>query len=337
MKDGLSKGRLMFRSLFPASQLPVLLFVASIAINASDVSGQVAPGHFWLAGRYDGNRVIVYFDAVQFGANHPPNEGAIPPPVAPGFFNPVSLSSKFVARVLQRVTGAEVFHTGEQYELLLGHGQKATITLTTLVGFEGDEGVGNDSYIGALGTLDQQDAMFAVPNYSVVRRASIAVGETSKAGNPIALSAGLQSAPVRSDIEAQIAKQLSQRWKTLSTDATPPAIAVQPFRLADGSLRYYVRAQWGSEAEHGNRLQYALGAWMTPAPLRILAVEHQTSNYGFENVLPVLLNVVDLGHGKTGLIVSSQGEDSTSLRLTEYREGASLAQMRILQAINAAE
>ena len=29
--------------------------------------GQTAPERFWLAGRYDGNQIIVYFDAVKFG------------------------------------------------------------------------------------------------------------------------------------------------------------------------------------------------------------------------------------------------------------------------------
>jgi hypothetical protein len=30
------------------------------------VLGQTAPERFWLAGRYDGNRIIVYFEAVKF-------------------------------------------------------------------------------------------------------------------------------------------------------------------------------------------------------------------------------------------------------------------------------
>src|ERR1022692_4652371 len=97
----------MFRSVFPASLLSVLVFVAVVAIDIGNASGEVAAEHFWLAGRYDGNRVIVYFDAVRFGADHPPREGTIAPPVAQGFFDPVPTSSEFVASVLKRVAGAE--------------------------------------------------------------------------------------------------------------------------------------------------------------------------------------------------------------------------------------
>jgi hypothetical protein len=79
-----------------------------------------------------------------------------------------------------------------------------------------------------------------------------------------------------------------------------------------------------------------LGAWIVPGPvLRIVATEQPTSAdvYGFEEGLPTLLNVVDLGHGRTGLIVHIGGLDSTELALYEYRDGASLSEMRVLHSI----
>jgi len=44
--------------------------------------------------------------------------------------------------------------------LLLDYGKIATVTLTTLVGTETDEQVGNDSFIGALATLDDEDVPY---------------------------------------------------------------------------------------------------------------------------------------------------------------------------------
>jgi hypothetical protein len=51
--------------------------------------------------------------------------------------------------------------------------------------------------------------------------------------------------------------------------------------------------------------------------------------------LPDLLNVVDLGGGKTGIIFGISGEDSGSLNLAEYSDGASLREMRSLHSIGA--
>jgi hypothetical protein len=256
------------------------------------------------------------------------------------------LSTDFVAAAVRRTPGAEHFHVGDRYELLVGHSQITTVTLTTLVGYEGDEGVGNNSYIGALGTVDHYDSILATMNYCVVRRhVGVPVSTPKARSNPLARSAGLGNEPVRFDIQAQMAIQLNERWKALAgndtrhrTETTSPAFTIQPFTLADGSLRYYVRAQWGSEAEHHDHIPYALGAWVTPTPrLHILAVEHQTSSYGFDDALPILRNVVDLGHGQTGLIVTFVGQDHMSLALLQYRDGATLGQTRTLQAISAAE
>lgn len=111
---------------------------------------------------------------------------------------------------------------------------------------------------------------------------------------------------------------------------------MQSFRLANGGLRHYARASWDSGKEPIGGSDAVLGAWLTPA-LQILAVETGTSPYGFESALPILLNVVDLGSGRTGLIVSVSGEDSLSLNLVEYRGGVSLNEMRTLQTIGAAE
>ena len=60
--------------------------------------GQTAPERFWLAGRYDGNRIIVYFDAVKFRQTVPKDAVKIAYPIADSFFNPVGLPPDYVAR-----------------------------------------------------------------------------------------------------------------------------------------------------------------------------------------------------------------------------------------------
>lgn len=123
-------------------------------LHALPAFSQGAPERFWIAGRYDGSRVIVYFDTVKFGGTIPADAGKIPDPVAEGFFSPQALSERYVAS-FQRGQAAERFKVGDRYDLMMDNGVVGTFTLTSLVGFESDEGSGNDSYIGALGTLDR--------------------------------------------------------------------------------------------------------------------------------------------------------------------------------------
>jgi hypothetical protein len=325
------------------------LLLALVWVQFCPCLGKEKPERFWLAGRYDGNRVVVYFDAVKFGNSRPPNAVDIPDPVAKGFFSPVALPASYV-RGLQRGSGAERFDVGDHYDLLLGGAEVATVTLTSLVGFQSDEGVGNDSYIGALATLDSKEGLSFQrddQDYYVVRRSQ----ESRKAdahlgqGQPAA-HAGLVREPVRFDIESQIASRLIQRMKTLAQEPVrlkaaniAPAIMVQSFTLSDGSLRYYARVEWKSGNEPNGVPTFAFAAWIAPLPtLHVLAAENQGSSLGgFYEEFPNLLNVVDLGDGKAAIIVAEVGEDSSGLLLLEYRDGVALSQMRTLQSIEAAE
>ncbi len=288
----------------------------------------------------------MYFDAVKLGNAGPPNAVTIPYPVAERFFAPVALPPSYV-RELQRGPDAEHFAVGDRYDLLLGGNDVEPVTLTTLVGFESDEGVGNDSYIGALATLDNKDGLLFQQNYYVVRRHHERGNAAAGLGpGQAAVHAGLLKEPLRFDVETQIASRLVQRMKSLAPDAVrlkaaslSPAIKVQSFTLGDGSLRYYARAEWRSGNEPNGRATFALAAWIAPQPTpHILAVEAQGSSLGgFEEELPNLLNVVDLGNGRAAIIVSESGEDSSALFLFEYRDGVALSQMRRLQSLEAGE
>lgn len=238
---------------------------------------------------------------------------------------------------------------GDKFDLLLDCSKVATVTLTTLVGTEGDEETGNDSFIGALATVNEDDLIYFSKDIYALRRHRELPGSNSKpVPNPNALYAGLQNEPAQFDIQRQILALLSDRMKSQATQSEQqqaekisPTFMAQAFRLADGTLRYYARVAWssGDEQTESWKTVYALGAWIMPSPtLHVLALEERTSPYaGLGSVLPSLLNVVDLGGGRTGIIAETSGLDSHSLDLVEYRDGVSLRDMRPLQSIGAGE
>jgi hypothetical protein len=326
--------------------LPLAVLLLAAPVHGARTLAQSQPERFWLAGRYDGNRVIVYFDTVQFQGTIPTNAKKIAFPVVEGFFRPVVLSPSYVAR-FQKKPGAEHFAIGDRYDLLFGTGMVATMTLTSLVGSESDEFVGNDSFLGALGTVEKPDYLLWTKGYYAVRRHREADAvKRPRTAEDYRRYAHLSDEPVPFDTQTRIAELLTERMKTEATaterqDAADvaPAFHVQPFHVADGSLRYYVRAEWKSGRAKNNEAAYVLAAWMTTAPtLHIIAIERRTSPYsGINANLPVLLNVVDLGAGRTGLIAHTSGLDSVALTLVEYRDGASLRGMRALQAISVGE
>jgi hypothetical protein len=151
----------------------------------------------------------------------------------------------------------------------------------------------------------------------------------------------LLNEPARFDIQSKIVDLLNGRMKSLATDAqrheaesVSPLFAVQQFRLADGTQRDYARVAWKSGKEPRENSLYSLGAWTAPPPtLHVFFVE---SGAGFE-CLPDLLNVIDLGGGNAGIIVSEHGDDSVSLSLVEYRDAMHLGHMRTLQSIGSGE
>jgi len=308
---------------------------------------QKTPERFWLAGRYDGNRVIVYFDAVKFHGTVPHTAKRIADPVVGGFFMPMELPTSYVAQFL-RTPDVEHFALGDKYDLLLGYGKVATVMLTTLVGTEGDEEVGNDSFIGALATVENEDDTMYLASggiYVIRRHRKLPDSKPKSPPRPDTVYAGLQGDPVRFDIQTKIVALLTERMGStakadhkLTVAGMSPVFAVQAFHLANGKLRYYARAVWNSGEGANTKTVFALSAWISPSPtLHILAVEGRESPYDGLGVLPDLYNVVDLGGGRTGIIVGRSGEDSNSTDLLEYRDGLDLRQMRILQPIGAGE
>src|SRR5438105_1640466 len=118
---------------------------------------QTTSERLWMAGRYDRNHLVMYFSAVKFNGTVPPDAAKIAEPKADAFFYPVGLPAAYVSQLQKKTPRTEKFSVGDRYDLLLDGGRVATITLDRLVGFENDEQVGNDSYIGALGRVTPRD------------------------------------------------------------------------------------------------------------------------------------------------------------------------------------
>jgi hypothetical protein len=324
---------------------PAVVACLSLGVLVADgdpLFSQSTPERVWLAGRYDSASVVVYFEAVKFKGTFPADAASMVVPIADAFFTPKALSADFLAG-LPKERGAERFAVGDLYDLLLDGGRVATITLTTLIGFESDEFVGNDSYIGALGIVAPEDLPFFTKDYYVVqhRQAARRAGPTRPTRQP-AIFASLGNEPASLDLQIRVTSLLRERLATgaptavrIEMEQTPPfSQRAQPFTLADSSLRYHVWAEWRLRAEC-----FAISAWLGTAPtLHILAAEEPTCELnGLDPVEPRLRNVVDLGGGRLALIVSFEGGDGRSLELLEYRDGVGLADMGKLQSISAGE
>ncbi len=310
---------------------------ALLTVHSPATLGQVQHQPFWLASRYDGDRVLICFGAVKFGNTFPAHARILKEPVAALFFQPVELTADYLSR-FQNAPGAERFALGDEYDVLTGYGTVIPATLTTIVGSEGDEETGNNSYIGAIATLKNPNALLTTKDYYVARRHQ---GTASKAelGLP-GMFAGLMNEPVRFDIQTQIVSLLTQKMMTMVSDPVrraalnhSPRFTVQPFRIAGGGIRYYATAQWRAAGRIA-KPDVSLAAWIDPVPtLRILAVETRSADVK----LPQMLNVIDLGDGRTGIIFANSALDDASIDLVEYRDGAELAHMHTLQSIGAGE
>ena len=297
------------------------------------------PERFWLAFRYDSTRVVVYFDTVKFNGAMDTTGHKLAGPRAESFLSPVALPASYVAG-FQKRPGAEHFAVGDRYDLLLDSGKVATISLTRLVGDEGDEGTGGQSFIGAIGIVAKAGRRYFTKDYYAVTRHS-----TSRPANPAARArtpvpkAELGDTTVQSDTRERIAALFTERLKADSdsvarsaTDVGEPAVFVQQFRTADGNLRYYATAAWPF-TQVQDRAAYKLAAWLTTKPtLKLLAVETCLCEVDTPQ-LPRLLNVVDLGRGRTGVIAEIKGQYLWEFGLYEYRDGVGLKKMRVLQTM----
>ncbi len=316
----------------------VAVLVLAIGVVERPAARQSTTERFWLAGRYDRTHLIVYFEAVHFNDTFPTGARSIAPPVADGFFDPKVLPKDIIAR-FQKDSKAEPFDLGGRYDVLLDGGRVAVMSLTTLVGFKSDEFVGNESYIGAIGLVSTNDQPLLSMDYYAVRRHVPAVDPGAAAMTTRPSLARLLKGPVAPSATASMAALFEDRLKTAATRSAtggaPISIArTQSFTTTGGDLRYFVVGQSGL-----GRVCRTIDAWLAPVPvLHVVAAETVVNGCaGTMAQGTTLLNVVDLGAGRTGLVVRQRGGDGMALKLVEYKDGFDLGHMRTWQTISFGE
>ena len=293
-------------SLSSLLRISVDLLLVAAACNA-------APQQYWLAARFDGRQAMIYFDTVHFGDTWPSDAERLYP--SDGFSIPSLLTPAYVKRIQDR-PGAVHFAIGEKYDLLMDGNFIQSATVTKLIGWMGDEGVGNDSYIGAIVSLDNPDNVSLEP-WLLARRHV----DDAKPTGP----ARLLRDPVTFDVESNI-------LGLLKPQQAGPMLTVQPFKLADGSIRYFARCGWNGDTMN-REPSVTITAWLNPDPmLRVVATETVKGSYGFLSTGPRLLNVLDLGDGRTGMIMESQGDDSDEIDLLVYKDGP-IGNMHVIQTL----
>ena len=320
--------------------LTVALAVVLSSLSTAPLAGQRKPERFWIAYRYDSTRVVVYFDSVKFNGAMDSTGRKLTAPKAESFLSPRALPVEYVAKFQAR-PGAEHFAVGNRYDVLLDSGRVAALTLTTLIGDEGDEGTGGQSFLGAIGVVAKSGRRFFTRDYYAVTRhvATRPSSRKTRQRKP-APKAEFGDTVSQPETRTRIAGLLTERLKAdtdsvarSAAETVEPSVSAQEFRTADGSLRYYATAAWPF-SQGLERSAYKLAGWLaaTPSP-RLLAVETCLCEMDTPQ-LPRLLNVVDLGRGRTGLIVEIKGQFLWEFALYEYRDGVGLRKMRLLQAMS---
>lgn len=109
---------------------------------------------------------------------------------------------------------------------------------------------------------------------------------------------------------------------------------IQPLAIAGGAPRHYVTAQLRRDGTHCSNA----ASWLSPRPeLRTLALDVVSCSYDAPPDSPPLVNVVHLGLGRTGLIVTFDYEDGEALERIDDVDGSRLGAMRVLWSIGAGE
>ncbi|GEM_PF-5984722 len=334
-------------------------FIRRIAINGMTLlpfaCGQLFAQlgqHRWVALRYDSHRVLVYFQLLG-GANNvvaevQNNGGRLADPDTKVKIPIFELTPGQVGRLRGAIDGFPP-RLGVSYILLLGHGQRAKATSTTLIGSIG----GSNRYVGFLATVAAPDLLRfqSTGEQYYVLCDYFACGQ-AQWSNP-SVAAGISHRVVPAAIQAQMRTILEKRldrelpriladprtyshagprtrtfWNPL--DAALRAgkgrlmFKAQRVRIVDG-VRYYVRAQWDVRGTPA----FLLTVWMAPEPaLHIVSVDSTSARTmrlpecgksppGI-NRTDELLNAVDLGKGRTGIVALKWSYEGFKVELWYY-------------------
>lgn len=72
--------------------------MACLLVQGKSIPDRPQPERFWLAGRYDRSRIIVYCDALHCNGSMPAHAPALALPAAEGFFASVELPANYLAQ-----------------------------------------------------------------------------------------------------------------------------------------------------------------------------------------------------------------------------------------------
>ena len=301
------------RMLIAATAAWFVLFM--VPANASprisqDPSQSGTSERFWIAARYDATQLVTYFETVKFGTP-PTRDNQFVQPRTPDFFGPRPIVTDELDRV--RPAAGEPFKTGSRYEVLTADGRSVAMTLTSFVKFHTDESIGNQSYIGALGRVATPDLAKLRGNYFVVRRpdSSATVRGTR---------AGLTEGPIPTRATTA---------KLLAIVGGDRLVAAQSFTTAAGDARQLVIATAGSGRACRTRIVWLTGS----SESRVLGSEEMEFCGGTAYEGLRLRAAVDMGRGRTGLVIVLSGSAGRTVMLVEYQDGAKLEDMRIWQSI----
>jgi hypothetical protein len=243
--------------------------------------------------------VVIYFDAVQFKSNFPPDARAIAPAAAEALFMPPFEVPASRVASLPAGLGLERFALGDRYDLLLDKGHTASVVLTTIVASQGDEETGNDSYVGALATLAPSDLPFFTRDYYAVHRRGGMTSSTVPSTRP-RIFAGLGTTAMSAAATARIGSSLrgwmtraGSSWARVDPNRFPPAVdRLEAFTLSGGGRRHYVSSLQESPNECAR-----LRAWLSATPaLKVLAADAQGCHADLKSVPPpLLLDVLEIG------------------------------------------
>jgi hypothetical protein len=302
----------------------ILTVIAGLIDVHAAVSGQT-PDRIWLAGRYDRNRVLIYFDAVKLGGADP-NARLLPSAAAEALFmQPRTVTARTRVALEQKYKGLEHLAVGDHYSLLLDAGRIATVTIRQLVASDGDEYTGNDSYVGALATIAPDDLKFFTGDYYAVRRASTLTASRTKTFAHL----------IRSPVQPAVRTRIATLVRTGTSAERPPASIdrLQELALSGGRHVYLANA-----ASRSRTACAQFRFWLEAVPsLKVIAFNRSACEPDREVEAARVLAVIEIGEGRTGLVVDSPGFDGRSLELTEYRDGEDLAATPTLWLISVAE
>jgi hypothetical protein len=303
-------------------------------VQAADTGLDVRSAHGpWIATRYDTTHVSAYFDILKPTTPFPKDAPKLPC---------TTTEQDPLGTILTQVTSAQMatlqsfdpdgekFKLGDQYKLLLGGGTWLPVTVTALTGIAGFDGgdtdPSSDTYIGALLAV----APSHLPKFKATGHDFFVLERPDAVLEPSPVQPSFtdwQSPLLVADFIGLI---LQPRLETMFRGVgfeldREPTIRLQAVQIGPhtGSI-YFLNASWKAKLWRGHVDYHAVAlvayAWaaLAPAPHLISTPATGTRGPTEFQLDQEVLNVVDLGGGRTGILFRDDAMYHWSVQLLEY-------------------